>query len=847
MIKKIMRRLFILLSALCLSVTLLAVPADRTPFTVRQSDGTTLMVKFVGDEFFHYYTTLDGIPLYREANGDFSYATMEIDGVLESTNCLAHNKGERSYSEESIIDVNIFAKMPSRMTQYAVNTVTRANAERSSTQTIKPKGEIYVPIILVQFADVKFTFKKEDIEPIFAGENYTGFKSPYLESQNIKSLPGSAYDYFVLQSDSIFKPKFVVCDIVTLSRNQAYYGQNNSYGNDSNPAAMIIEACRALDSKVDFSIFDNNGDGEVEYIYCMYAGYGEHVANSDPNYIWPHASELSYTSGRIYLDGVKLNSYCCSSELAFNDYYIQQDNKYANNLSGIGTICHEFSHCLGLKDHYDTSGNYAAFGMDYWDLMDYGDNTLRGYAPIGYNAYERDYMGWRKLVELTEKGEYSMAALTSGGVGYKIVNEANPNEYYILENRQSEGFDTHILNTGMLIIHVDYNETLWNTNKINCDPEHEHFTIIPADGVRLKSSSATSASEYKNSLLGDVWPGPTGNTSLTDTSTPAAKVYTGGYMSKPITNIRQKDGIIYFSFMRQPVTTPNVLPATNVSLNSFTANWSEVEDADKYILTLEKVTSGDAGSLSSTIILSEDFYNCTSSNIPINSPDTYFAKKGWSVSNVYSNLGTLRIGSSNTAGKLTTPQINKEGKIDIKYKVKLHDANDSGVKFALLVDDDELIDVVEPTSEWSERTATLTSNNIFTLTFSTEGSEGKKRVVVDDIQVLLMRDETITPIEIVETESTSYTFESLEDNATYRYSVKAVDPLGNETENSDVMYVSLSQTMIDTPVSSHDGIIEIYSLTGEKIYSGTYSEQPGLIRGTYIYKDSSGVRKIYIK
>ena len=318
-------------------------------------------------------------------------------------------------------------------------------------------------------------------------------------------------------------------------------------------------------------------------------------------------------------------------------------------------------------------------------------------------------------------------------------------------------------------------------------------------------------------------------------------------MSKPITNIRQKDGIIYFSFMRQPVTTPNVLPATNVSLNSFTANWSEVEDADKYILTLEKVTSGDAGSLSSTIILSEDFYNCTSSNIPINSPDTYFAKKGWSVSNVYTNLGTLRIGSSNTAGKLTTPQINKEGKIDIKYKVKLHDANDSGVKFTLLVDDDELIDVVEPTSEWSERTATLTSNNIFTLTFSTEGSEGKKRVVVDDIQVLLMRDETITPIEIVETESTSYTFESLEDNATYRYSVKAVDPLGNETENSDVMYVSLSQTMIDTPVSSHDGIIEIYSLTGEKIYSGTYSEQPGLIRGTYIYKDSSGVRKIYIR
>ena len=95
-------------------------------------------------------------------------------------------------------------------------------------------------------------------------------------------------------------------------------------------------------------------------------------------------------------------------------------------LAGIGTFCHEFSHCLGLPDFYDTSGrSYANFGMDYWDLMDYGCYNLDGYVPIGYNAYERDFMGWRKLQTLTERGHYSLKALTAGGTGYKVVNNAN--------------------------------------------------------------------------------------------------------------------------------------------------------------------------------------------------------------------------------------------------------------------------------------------------------------------------------------------------------------------------------------------------------------------------------------
>lgn len=841
-----MKRIFLFLSAILITLAIFATPADRTPISVKQSDGTTLTVRLVGDEYFHYYTTLDGIPLYKESNGDFSYATMEVAGALQSTNCLAHNKEQRTPHEEALIESANLSGLRTRVASYSRQATTRANVQRANSQDIKPEGKIYVPILLVEFADVKFSFTKEQIEPTFSGENYTGFHSPYLNSQNIKSLPGSVHDYFVAQSDSLFTPQFVVCDIVTLKNNQSYYGRNNMYGNDNNPAAMVIEACRALDSKVDFSIFDNDGNGEIEYVYCLYAGYGEHIANSNSNYIWPHSSWLSEFSAPIKVDGVSVDKYACSSELAFNDYYIQQSDIYAGNLSGIGTICHEFSHCLGLMDHYDTSGDYATFGMDYWDIMDYGDNTLRGYAPIGYNAYERDFMGWRKLVELTEKGDYSAVALTSGGVGYKIVNDANPNEYYILENRQAEGFDKHIINTGMLIIHVDYDKNYWSSNRINNDPSHERFTIIPADGERLKSKSATSTTEYKNNLLGDVWPGPTGNTELTDYSTPAARVFTGGYMSKPIRNIRLNNGVIHFSFMRDELTAPIAYAATNVTDNSFTANWSKVNDAEHYILTLEKAASGN-GNISLTNLLTEDFYNCTSANIAINSPDKYFSKTGWKAANIFTNVGTLRIGTSTGVGTLTTPTINKKGLINISYKVRLHDAKDTGVVLTLSTADGETIDTVEPTDTWSERSVTFTANEQFNIIFSTEESSGRKRVVVDDIKISLQRDEIIQPLETIETTETSYTFSGLESNTLYRYSVSAVDASGNETESSDVIYVSLGEvTTVETP-TLHSSIVEIYTLNGVKIYSGASNAIPNIKQGVYIYKEHTGVRKVYIK
>ena len=91
--------------------------------------------------------------------------------------------------------------------------------------------------------------------------------------------------------------------------------------------------------------------------------------------------------------------------------------------------------------------------------MDQRNYAAEGYVPVGYSAYQRDFCGWRDLVVLDKKGDYSMKPLTQGGTAYKVVNDANPNEYYILENRKQAVWDTYLFNSGMLVIHVDYNKS----------------------------------------------------------------------------------------------------------------------------------------------------------------------------------------------------------------------------------------------------------------------------------------------------------------------------------------------------------------------------------------------------
>lgn len=581
-----MKKIISFLLLLSFTVAVFAAPANKSAVRFKQPDGTTLYIVLHGDEAFHYYSTLDGVPVIKDGDG-YCYAVLSNENLLVSSGCVAHNEGARNIEEQAIIAANRFSGMEEDMQEIAYQRAAQYTYSRATTN--KFVGEMNVPVLLVEYADVKFSYTKEQISEILNKKDYEGYSYPsYIDdSGNVvcEKSPGSAKDYFVAQSGGLFTPNFIVTDIVTLPNNMSYYGANNANGTDLRRGQMIADGLARADANFDFSIFDNDGDGEAEFLYCIYAGYSESVSGNDENAVWPHAWTLSASVGKKTYDNVGFNSYACSQELTMNPEYSEYYGK--EYLAGIGLVCHEFSHILGLFDLYNTkTGESLTF--NYWDLMDLGNYAADAYAPVGYSAYQRELVGWKSLEVIDKKECYSLTALTRGGTGYKIVNDANSDEYFVLENRQQEGWDCYLFNAGMIITHIDYNKAAWDAHRVNEDKNHNRYALIPADD-EITIYDGTNGGAASAGFRGDAWPGTSNNRAFTDTSKPAAKVYTGDYLGKPITNITMKDGVVSFRFLYDALAAPEALPAAEVAETSFRAGWAAVECATSYVVEVEKV------------------------------------------------------------------------------------------------------------------------------------------------------------------------------------------------------------------------------------------------------------------
>lgn len=422
-------------------------------------------------------------------------------------------------------------------------------------------GSPHIPVVLVQFPDLEFVSDALNMEGVeHSDENVRTFYDKYCNGTGIpgqnftypNGIYGSVADYFIEQSDSLFAPYFQVIGPVTMSQSYAYYGKDQGGITDVNISKFYSEALRlAIQQYSHWEEFDNNGDGKYDFVFFIYAGegqnaygsYSECVKDGNPekaHLLWPKEGSYDFT-----VDGYTFGGFGLTNEM------------YGSRTDGVGTACHEVSHGLGLPDMYDTS--LHAFGMDYWDLMDAGNFCKTGRCPCAYSTYERDFMGWRKLVELTSLTEpqtITLQPIQKGGVGYKLVNPDNKDEYYILENRQTIGFDNFLgwvttsynglkiteelgYNHGMLVTHVDYSSSAWRNNSVNSDALHQRMTVLPADG-QLVSSIYGFTESYFRSMAGDLYPG-----SQNVTAIPSERftLFTGGTLPINITNIRENDDL----------------------------------------------------------------------------------------------------------------------------------------------------------------------------------------------------------------------------------------------------------------------------------------------------------------
>ena len=412
-------------------------------------------------------------------------------------------------------------------------------------------------VILVEYNDVDFTIE-EPYDYFNRMLNEEGFAD--------YGATGSAADFFKYNSMNAFEPEFDVYGPVKLSKNRTYYGANDPWGNDMRPHQMVIEALDALDSEVDFSQYDCDGDGYIDNVFIFYAGRGE-ASGGGAATVWPHANTLTALKepDHVY-DGVTADRYACTNEWT------------GSRPDGVGTFIHEFSHVMGLPDLYPTS--YASsFTPDSWSAMDHGSYNNEGMTPPLYSAFERYALGWMRPNEIDRPITASLQPIGNNMAG--ILRTDRDTEYFLFENRQQTGWDAYLPGHGMLIWHIDYNEAIWTNNTVNNTPSHQYVDLMEADNIRTEDTRS-----------GDCFPGTANVTSFTAATSPGMTTWGGVDLEYPITGIKESaEGIVSFNVLGGASTEmPRIeaKDATDVTATDFTAHWDAREGFDHLVSVYTK-------------------------------------------------------------------------------------------------------------------------------------------------------------------------------------------------------------------------------------------------------------------
>ena len=542
---------------------------------IKQADGTTITVRAYGDEDLSYFLASDGTLLYQEGT-NFYIAGVKADGTLYSTGVLAHEPSMRTIKEISAIKAqNAKAFYNSMETQAKANKV-RREPMTPDNSLLPSLGKHKIPVILVEFSDVEFSVEnpKATFDKYLNGKELFNKETDPEMGQNYASVA----KYFKDMSFGKFEPEFEVYGPVNLGKPLATYGAG--YSSQENMGLLLTDACTAVDDEVDFTQYDYNDDGNIDLIYIIYAGFSQSIAGNSTDCIHPKSGYLSLAKS---FDGMDVKRYGVNNEL--NGTPADQAN--GPIINGIGLFCHEFSHCMGLPDLYPKSGSIAEAcinqNMDYWSLMDAGEYTANGYRPTAYTAWERERLGWMEIGTLTGPSNVELKSLDEGGAAFRIYNDKDEtgHEYYIVENVQNNGWNKNLFGNGLMVTHVDYLSSQFSLGgcKVNNTEGHPRMHVMAADGMFvpeyflgstiedsyitfLKEHNADlvakyggqvfSIEDYKAEAAGDLFPGTSNATSLTDDSQPMkAWTYNGETMGKPITDITNdtEKGIVSFKFM----------------------------------------------------------------------------------------------------------------------------------------------------------------------------------------------------------------------------------------------------------------------------------------------------------
>lgn len=520
-----MKKLYLMLSMLfAFGTAANAVPAKKLQKVITLANGTQVSVELRGDEYLSWWEGTDGTAYRTTATDENVFEAFDLEAQKPAA------AARRARTEQG--RVARLARVKNSL-KGADDKMRGLGGDHITYKGVK-KGLV----VLVDFKNKKFAdgHDLEYYKNVINGKDFTDEEEGYV---------GSVRDYFLAQSNGQFELDFDVVGPVTMSKNYGYYGNDGAYQKDEKVYEMIKEACDGIQDQVNLKDYDWDGDGEADQVFFLYAGLGQ-ASGGSYSTIWPHESQLLYwPCGVLSYSTGKINTYACANEL---QPVTQGSTNYIS--AGIGTICHEFSHCLGFADMYDTSGG-GGYGMSVFDVMDQGSYNGNGFVPCNYTAFERIYAGWVEAIELDAPATVKdMKSVSDYGRPFIMYNYKNTNEYFLMENRQNTGWDEGLYGcNGLLIVHVNYVPSRWINNTVNSSDQKipQCCTVVNADGSREISNTL--------SLQGDLYPyeekGVTMNDEFTDDSEPAAKLYNknsdNSYaLGIPITQIKRSKGSISF-------------------------------------------------------------------------------------------------------------------------------------------------------------------------------------------------------------------------------------------------------------------------------------------------------------
>ena len=661
---------------LMVAMAMQAIPVKRGQWqTIRLQDGSEVVAQPIGDEYGRWMQAADGTCYVMQENELF----LQVD-------------------RQELLDkreVRLAKRSSKRKAIYASTSDGLGQKGKMSMGSVPSIGEYTIPVVMVQFSNLKF----KNTTTVAKMNDYYN-KEGYTDSYG---SVGSVRDYFKAQSGGQFVPTFDVVGIVTLENTYSYYGKNDSQGNDQNvdllPRDVIEAAVEQLG--VDFSQYvvpagDENHTAGVPLLAMFYAGKGEATEYPNgPNYLWPcEWDDVEDAVGEGNYQDVHFNSFFIGNEL------------YAGgqNLMGMGVFCHEFGHAMGLPDFYCTNGSYEdddAFGN--WSLMDTGAYVGDSYAPIGFNAYEKSYMGWLELKEIGNAETVTLQSPLGTAENSAYIIRNSTTETFIFENRLPGTFYPTEYGRGVMASRIAYSYNMWRGNQVNNTQSKKRATILTADGAKLSYSASNS------NLYG-----------VSKKSIDNLKTLNGSSKTIGITNItKNSDGTITLTFNGSVTPDPTPQPSGDYI---FYESFNQCEG-----------TGGNDNLWSGSI--------ATSTFVPDND--------GWKAyqDKMYGGDKCAKFGTSSAIGVATSPYFDLNGEATLTFKAGAWNASADGTKLSLMCigGEAENTQFEMEKGAWTEFTTTIKGSGEVCLMFTPA-----KRFFLDEVKVFTATTDGITRVTMTE-------------------------------------------------------------------------------------------------